>query len=227
MNLRKNQVNGSLWSIPDIFRSVVTRREVFTGSFRALVASSLLPGMAVADVLSAADATRQFQGQSWRPQFVSAHQNEVLARLCELIIPATETPGAKEALVNRFLDHLMAVQPSATQKEFLAALDYMDEECKKRYKTDFLQTPEVLQIEFLTLIAYPHSYPTWGDKTVVSTPGNKYFSDMKGWISGAYYSSEIGMKELGWDGSFPHGDLRGCDHMAKLIAVGGIAPAAS
>lgn len=148
-------------------------------------------------------------------------------RLCELIIPATDTPGAKEAEVNRFLDFLMAVQPAATQKEFLAALDYMDEECRRRYQSEFLRTPEALQIEFLTLIAYPHTYPTWGDHTVIPMPGNKYFSDMKGWIAGAYYSSEIGMKELGWDGTFPHGDLRGCDHMAKLITLGGVAPRAS
>lgn len=202
-----------------------TRREVISQSFRALVAAAVFPGIAVADVLSAAEADHFLQGNNWRPKFVSDHQNDILVRLCELIIPATDTPGAKEALVNRFLDHLMAVQPPDTQKEFLTALDYMDEECKTRYKSEFLATPEPLQIEFLTLIAYPHSYPTWADHTVIPFPGNKYFSDMKGWIVGAYYSSEIGMKELGWDGTFPHGDLKGCDSMmSKLIMPAGIAP---
>jgi hypothetical protein len=35
---------------------------------------------------------------------------------------------------------------------------------------------------------------------------------LKGRIMMAYYSSQIGEKELGWDGAFAHGPYQGCEH---------------
>ena len=43
------------------------------------------------------------------------------------------------------------------------------------------------------------------------TPGD-YLDHLKGWIAGAYYSSEMGMKELGWTGNFTYEDFPGCQH---------------
>jgi hypothetical protein len=31
-------------------------------------------------------------------------------------------------------------------------------------------------------------------------------------IAVAYYTSEIGQRELGWDGTFTHGPFQGCEH---------------
>ena len=41
-----------------------------------------------------------------------------------------------------------------------------------------------------------------------------YFDDLRGWITGAYYSSEIGMRELGWKGQATFDALPGCEHPA-------------
>ncbi len=161
-------------------------------------------------VILTADAAAQLSRPDWKPEFLNTHQHETLLRLSELIIPSTDSPGAKEALADRFLDKLMAVQPPDTQQEFLAILHYLDEETQKRYRANFKDCSEAQQTEFLTLIAYPHSYPTWATHTVVPIEGNTYFSQMKGWIVGAYYSSEIGLKELGWNGEIPHGHWEGC-----------------
>jgi len=35
---------------------------------------------------------------------------------------------------------------------------------------------------------------------------------LKEWIVGAYYSSEQGMKELGWDGNFAFEKYPTCEH---------------
>jgi gluconate 2-dehydrogenase gamma chain len=193
----------------------LSRRTILTRSLAAGLAAAFAPEIVHPEtILAAASPVNDLNRLDWKPVFLTAHQNETLIRLSELIIPATETPGAKEALVNRFLDKLMALQPEETQKEFLKILGYLDEECQKRYHAYFVDTPEPEQIEFLTFIAYPHSYPTWATHTVVPIPGNTYFNQMKGWISGAYYTSEIGLKELGWNGSPPHGDWQGCEKSA-------------
>lgn len=39
-----------------------------------------------------------------------------------------------------------------------------------------------------------------------------HFENLKEWIVGAYYSSEIGMRELGWTGNVFHQELPGCTH---------------
>ena len=40
----------------------------------------------------------------------------------------------------------------------------------------------------------------------------RQFSNLKGWIAGAYYSSEKGLKELGWTGMKMFGSFPGCTH---------------
>jgi hypothetical protein len=39
-----------------------------------------------------------------------------------------------------------------------------------------------------------------------------HFENLKGWISGAFYTSEIGMRELGWTGEMFFQSLPGCEH---------------
>jgi hypothetical protein len=157
------------------------------------------------------DASAELEAADWKPVFLDAHQNETLIALSDFIIPSTDTPGAKEALVNRFLDLLMSAKKIETQREFLTALAYLDGACLERYQSPFVYLPRDQQNEILMLFAYPHSDATWTEG-VQEFPGNKHFENLKQWIVGAYYSSPIGLKEIGWDGTFPHGVFGGCQH---------------
>jgi len=38
------------------------------------------------------------------------------------------------------------------------------------------------------------------------------FENLKEWIVGAYYSSEQGMRELGWNGNYAFENYPGCEH---------------
>ena len=50
---------------------------------------------------------------TWKPALFTAHQNETVIALTDLIIPATDTPGAKAALVNRYMDLLLNDGPKS------------------------------------------------------------------------------------------------------------------
>ena len=65
------------------------------------------------------DASNELKVANWKPVFLDEHQNETLIILSDLIIPATDTPGAKEALVNRYIDLVMAAETHENQKSFL------------------------------------------------------------------------------------------------------------
>src|SRR5436309_820306 len=41
---------------------------------------------------------------------------------------------------------------------------------------------------------------------------HEHFEDLKGWVSGAYYSSEMGMRELGWTADRVFASFQGCEH---------------
>lgn len=157
------------------------------------------------------DFSQELLGPDWKPAFLNSRQNETLIAISDLIIPATDTPGAKEALVNRFLDLLLAAEPKAEQDEFIASLTFLDDESNRQYKSDFVSLSVQDQTDLLRPLAYPLQASFWkgGDAPDV---GRQHFEHLKSLIAGAYYSSEIGEKELGWDGSFTHGPFQGCQH---------------
>jgi len=138
------------------------------------------------------DASKELAGKDWKPIFFDDHQNETLIALSELIVP-----GAKEALVNRFVDGILAVETREAQGDFLNALAFLDGECRDRYHAPFLDAAHDQQIGLLTSLAHP---------------AHRHFLTLKDWISRAYYSSENGQRELGSDGTPPHGVFSGCGH---------------
>ncbi len=56
---------------------------------------------------------------TWKPGLFSASQNETVIALTDLIIPTTDTPGAKAALVNRYMDLLLKDGNPTERERFL------------------------------------------------------------------------------------------------------------
>ncbi|MBZ5594580.1 MAG: gluconate 2-dehydrogenase subunit 3 family protein [Acidobacteriia bacterium] len=189
------------------------RRELFRRTLwgAAGIAAGAVPRAGAREFPPDYDASRDMARANWKPSFLDDHQNETLLALSDRIIPQTDTPGAKEALVNRFIDRLLAAESRETQREFLEAMAYLDGECMVRYRTAFRYLPAESQVDLLRLLAYPHSLATWGSEAAGESTGYKHFSTLKEWVSRAFYSSEVGMRELGWDGP-PHGEFAGCTH---------------
>ncbi|MBV9885931.1 MAG: gluconate 2-dehydrogenase subunit 3 family protein [Acidobacteria bacterium] len=131
---------------------MMKRREMLRASVLGGAAAALTPALAGAKPSKSADAeekteltpaqrgvdaSKELEGANWKPRFLDEHQNETLIILSDLIIPATDTPGAKEALVNRYIDLVMAAETHENQKSFLGNLAYIDGESMRRYKNTF------------------------------------------------------------------------------------------
>lgn len=192
----------------------MNRRDLLRNSLLAIAAVTVNWPAKAREFTSGDDPSVELARADWKPVFLETHQNETLIALSDAIIPATDTPGAKAALVNRFLDLLLAAEPISTQHAFLASLAYLDSGAMERYKVPFSAlTPEEKE-DFLSLLAYPQTQARWGE-TEKEFAGYEHFSKLKVWISSAFYSSPVGLKELGWDGSPAHGFFAGCQHSAE------------
>lgn len=163
---------------------------------------------------SGEDASRELARPGWTPVFLSAPQNQLLLALGDAIIPATDTPGATAAYANRFLDLVLSVLPPETQREFLHSLAWFDSAAQAHYKSSFADLSAQQKDDLLNLVAWPQQRRP-SNAAGLASDGHLHFETMKHWIASAYYTSPVGLKELGWDGWPARGVFKGCDHQPE------------
>jgi hypothetical protein len=211
---RRPETPGTQFTAPLISRRDLIRAALLAGASAALEPALSLAQTAVPETTPAQrgeDESKLLADPNWKPAFLNQGQNETLIALSDVIIPATETPGAKEALVNRYLDLVLAGEPAESQQKFLDSLNYVDSESQRLFGKEFRSLTQEDQNDLLQPLAYPLRPSFWLNKDHPD-PGVEHFGRLKSMIAVAYYTSEIGERELGWDGTFTHGPFQGCDH---------------
>lgn len=145
------------------------------------------------------------QGGVWNPAVLSAQQLQTVGTLVELIIPTTDTPGARAALVDRYVDGVLSTASPATRSRFLDGLAWLETRSRTLYKTGFTDAGGPQQIDLLTRLA--------ADNPTEEAAGVQFFSAIKSMTISGYYSSQIGlMQELGNDGVLMLPSYPGCTH---------------
>jgi hypothetical protein len=200
------------------------RREVLQVLMGSMGAGLAIPALAEAhpmqghlkDTAKVAAAETRASAQSG-PAFLDAHQMATLVSLAEVIVP-----GSTRAGVAPFIDPLLAVDTPAHQRDFLGALGAIEGESIARFGHPWKSLAEPQQTELLTaaFAQAPSRKDGTADPTSRSsaaaslTPFNlrDHADAVKGWIVGAYYSSEIGLRELGYTGEMFFASFPGCQH---------------
>jgi hypothetical protein len=144
---------------------------------------------------------------AWSPSVLTPRQNDAVIALTELIIPATDTPGAKAALVNRFVDHVLSTSDAAHRAEFIRGLAWLDDRCRARAGKDVASASAAELTAVLTPLAAE------GTAVAEDAPGVAFFRALKSMTITGYYTTEIGLRqELGDDGRMMLGAFEGCTH---------------
>ena len=142
---------------------------------------------------------------TWAPKVLSAHQHQTVAALVELIIPQTDTPGAKAALVDRFIDTLLAGAERPDRDRFLSGLAWLDARSHALYRSDFGSARPAQQADLLTRLS--------ADASTEARAGVEFFTAIKSMTVTGYYTSEIGLRdELGDNGQLFLPAFEGCTH---------------
>jgi Gluconate 2-dehydrogenase subunit 3 len=206
-------------------REYWTRREVFHRFLgilaAALAGSNVAHAHPIHNHLSQPgrilDAAASVAAGDWSPQALNVHQNETLLVVSERILP-----GSAEVRVNRLIDLLLTVEIPANRQNFVDAVAAVDTEAKKRFNQLFVSLTAEQQEELLTACSTTKSAkPATAqdsddiedDRAPVSGATLRdHFENLKGWIVGAFYSTETGMRELGWTEETYFDALPECTH---------------
>jgi len=130
---------------------------------------------------------------------LNPHQNETVTTIAELIIPQTDTPGAKAARVNEFIDLMVTEWYDAEEKStFLTGLADVDVRTRDLFGKDFVQCSETQQVELLRAlddeVAAARSEDGAGRRRT-RPPEKNFFFMIKQLTLVGYYTSQVGFEQ--------------------------------
>ena len=85
--------------------------------------------------------------------FFSGNQMNVITRMCDLMIPSTDTPGALDASVPAFIDRMVGEVYSPDQRSrFADGLDAFEQGSAAEYGASFSELDETAQTQYMTSV---------------------------------------------------------------------------
>lgn len=132
-----------------------------------------------------------------KPAFFNNHERITLIALGDMIIPKDEVSGsASEAKVIDFIDFIVKDIPEY-QVPLRGGLKWLDLQCLNRYGHSFIGSDSNQQSEMLEEIAYPTKVKPEMHQGAV------FFDTLRDLVATGFYTSQIGIKDLGYVGNVP------------------------
>lgn len=171
------------------------RRDVFKGMLAGAAATANAQHTAAGPRNPSARKPPAARTPAWTPLLFDAHQNETVIVLSDLIIPATDTPGAKQARVNEYIDLILHDGPSSRRDRFLEGLGWLDGLAIREQGRPFSACSHDHQVAILTRLDASREEPL--------RPGAEFLQFAKRLTIEGYYTSKIGIEELNKGGRVP------------------------
>lgn len=145
------------------------------------------------------------QEGGWRPRFLEGSEIQAVTELAERILPATDTPGAREANVHQYIDFILSNADADRRRRFREGLKWLEAKSRSSYGAGLAELDGRRQDQLLADLASPSP----GEASI----GRSFFEDLKKLTVEGYYRSEVGMmEELGFEGNTHLAEFEGCDH---------------
>lgn len=127
--------------------------------------------------------------------FFTSHELATIAVLSDIIIPKDDISGsATEAGVPDFIEFIVKDMPHY-QTPMRGGLRWLDMECFDRYQKAFKDCDAKQQIALVDEIAYPEKATPEMKRGVV------FFNMMRNLTATGFYTSQIGVKDIGYAGN--------------------------
>ncbi|MEP7108605.1 MAG: gluconate 2-dehydrogenase subunit 3 family protein [Ferruginibacter sp.] len=131
-------------------------------------------------------------------KFFTDHEMATITVLGDIIIPKDEHSGsASDAKVPEFIEFIVKDMPDH-QLPLRGGLRWLDMQCLKRYTTSFKDCNATQQLEIVNEIAYP------AKAKPDNQPGVVFFDRIRSLTATGFFSSKMGMDDLGYVGNRPN-----------------------
>ncbi len=142
----------------------------------------------------------------YTPKYFSAPQYATLIALCDAIIPKDEkSGGAVEAGTPEFID-LLTSENEKYQLRLGGSLFWLDGFCSDRYGKVFLECAPEQKKEVLDLIAFRKN----AKQDSALSQGVAFFAFLRRLTCDGFYTSKIGVADLGYIGNTSLHEFPGC-----------------
>jgi hypothetical protein len=131
-------------------------------------------------------------------KFFTDDELATITILGDIIIPKDEVSGsASDAKVPEFIEFIVKDMPQH-QLPMRGGLRWLDMQCLKRYEKAFKDCSQQQQMEIVDEIAWP------AKAKPAMAPGVAFFSLVRNLTATGFYTSEIGVKDVGYIGNKPN-----------------------
>lgn len=143
---------------------------------------------------------------SYTLRTLNPHQNDTVVAMIDQIIPATDTPGAKGARVNEFMDVILTEWANEEERRnFLNGLDGVDKQSSTLFGKDFSSASPAQQLVLLRSMdevaemarsqQKEQGAPLWEPAGRDTQMQGDFFTVFKNMTLHGYYTSEIGFSQ--------------------------------
>jgi gluconate 2-dehydrogenase gamma chain len=143
---------------------------------------------------------------AYTPKYFPAHQYKTVQSLCESIFPAdADCGGAVDAGAPEYIDLLTSENPHY-QLTLGGGIMWLDSTCIDRYGNTYLDCTKQQQTEMLDKIAFRKS----AEDDPSLSQGVEFFSFLRNLAADGFFTSQIGIKYLGYIGNGYLAEFPGC-----------------
>lgn len=130
-------------------------------------------------------------------QYFDAHEKATITALADIIIPKDDQSGsASDAGVPDFIEFIVKDEPQH-QLPMRGGLRWLDMECLSRFEKDFVSCTSQQQVAVVSDIAFPAMVKPG------MLPGITFFNKMRDLTATGFYTSKLGIADLGYKGNSP------------------------
>ncbi len=131
-------------------------------------------------------------------RFFTDHEMLTITVLADIIIPKDEKSGsASDAKVPEFIEFIVKDIPSH-QIPMRGGLRWLDSQCMNRYNNAFKDATAAQQLEMVNDIAWPEKVKPGMEQGVA------FFNRMRDLTASGFFTSEMGVKDIGYAGNMPN-----------------------
>ena len=196
----------------------MTRREV-VAAMAASAGAFVVPGpraaIAAGRLIPRPASGAGGQAGAYVPKVYSTHEWATVQVLVDYVIPKDARSGsATDAAVPEFMDTMLDLEPGMRTAN-RGGLAWMDHQCHLRFGKDFIDCADPERRQLLDDIAYPRR------TRPELMAGASWFSSFRDFTASGFFTSEMGVNDLGYQGNTAVPEWTGCppESYARLGAV--------